>query len=393
MYNREDFNIEDTALLENAVKTGSEELKRLLEAQLLSLCLFSADDEKRIVNLYENIFNISSGRVVTIALFSPDTEAGKKRLIKYYSGMRGVYIFYTSQTEKVVALICQDADDDAGIEKCLDGGDDISVVYEKDVAVEDLKREYRLLRERSDGLFYTDNAGMWQKNEIGMSGARRQISPPYAEIESAVGNGDLKKAHLLLDSAFEEIKRNAPPINIARNICLGLYMCIVRSGGENPAGRYFSDIAMIGNAARLLSIKKLLSARVAEIAKSNTPKNNKMYSSLINETVSIIEDNLGNENLSLRWIAGTVLYTNVDYLGKLFKKETGKNFSHYVMEKRMEMAKELIVDGKKDKIYEVAEKVGYGSNSQYFSQVFKKYTGVSPLEYKEFVRVSARSGI
>ena len=96
--------------------------------------------------------------------------------------------------------------------------------------------------------------------------------------------------------------------------------------------------------------------------------------------------------MSLRWLAGTILYTNVDYLGKLFKKETGKNFSHYVMEKRMELAKELIIGGKKDRIYEVAEKVGYGSNSQYFSQVFKKYTGVSPLEYKEYAKM-ARSAM
>ena len=58
----------------------------------------------------------------------------------------------------------------------------------------------------------------------------------------------------------------------------------------------------------------------------------------------------------------------------------------------MEMAKALIVEGKKDRIYEVAEKVGYGSNSQYFSQVFKKYTGVSPLEYKEFARLARENG-
>ena len=54
----------------------------------------------------------------------------------------------------------------------------------------------------------------------------------------------------------------------------------------------------------------------------------------------------------------------------------------------MEMAKDLIIEGKKDRIYEVAEKVGYGSNSQYFSQVFKKYTGGSPLEYREFARLA-----
>ena len=33
----------------------------------------------------------------------------------------------------------------------------------------------------------------------------------------------------------------------------------------------------------------------------------------------------------------------------------------------MEMAKDLIIEGKKDRIYEVAEKVGYGSNSQYLN--------------------------
>ena len=110
------------------------------------------------------------------------------------------------------------------------------------------------------------------------------------------------------------------------------------------------------------------------------------FSTLISDTLELIDKNLGNEELSLRWLAGSILYTNVDYLGKLFKKEVGENFSHYVMKKRMEMAKSLIIGGEKDKIYEVAEKVGYGTNSQYFSQVFKRYTGVSPLEYKEFSR-------
>lgn len=147
-------------------------------------------------------------------------------------------------------------------------------------------------------------------------------------------------------------------------------------------------IASVQEAKNIFKIKKYISDIGMEIALSNAPESGKIYSSLIRDTIKIIDENIENENLSLRWLAGTILYTNVDYLGKLFKKETGKNFSHYVMEKRMEMAKSLILEGKKDRIYEVAEKVGYGSNSQYFSQVFKKYTGVSPLEYKEFARLS-----
>ena len=152
-------------------------------------------------------------------------------------------------------------------------------------------------------------------------------------------------------------------------------------------------ISSVQNAKTLGEIKAFIEEKGFEIADSNVPEANRIYSSLIRDTIKIIDENIENENLSLRWLAGTILYTNVDYLGKLFKKETGKNFSHYVMEKRMEMAKALILEGKKDRIYEVAEKVGYGSNSQYFSQVFKKYTGVSPLEYKEFTRLTREKSI
>jgi two-component system, response regulator YesN len=64
----------------------------------------------------------------------------------------------------------------------------------------------------------------------------------------------------------------------------------------------------------------------------------------------------------------------------VFKKETGKNFTEYLTALRLEKAKELIL--KTDmKIYELAEAVGY-SNANYFSKLFRKYTGVSPEEYK-----------
>ncbi len=132
--------------------------------------------------------------------------------------------------------------------------------------------------------------------------------------------------------------------------------------------------------------RAFMSDYIKEIERENGMAKRRTYSATIKETIRIIEENISNEKLSLRWLAGNILYTNVDYLGKLFKKETGMNFSHYVMQTRMELAKKLILDGTSDKIYEIAEKVGFGSNSQYFSQVFKKYTGISPLEYKEFVR-------
>ena len=32
--------------------------------------------------------------------------------------------------------------------------------------------------------------------------------------------------------------------------------------------------------------------------------------------------------------------------------------------------------------YEIAERVGLGNNPHYFSQLFRKYTGLTPTEYR-----------
>ena len=181
-----------------------------------------------------------------------------------------------------------------------------------------------------------------------------------------------------------------PTRAVAETYCLELYVCIIRCCEAEKIDVHMKGIVSIQEGRSFSEIKEFINSKAVEIARANTPKTINIYSSLIKDTIRIIDENIGNEKLSLRWIASTILYTNVDYLGKIFKKETGMNFSHYVMEKRMELAKELIMGGKKDRIYEVAEKVGYGSNSQYFSQVFKKYTGISPLEYKEITRLSSK---
>lgn len=107
------------------------------------------------------------------------------------------------------------------------------------------------------------------------------------------------------------------------------------------------------------------------------------YSKVIKTVIECVYKNIGNPKLSLNWIAKEVLFMNENYLGKLFYKETNKKFSHYVTQVRMEKAKELIESDKDFKIYEVTEQIGFEDNTQYFSQVFKKYTGYTPSEYKK----------
>ena len=68
------------------------------------------------------------------------------------------------------------------------------------------------------------------------------------------------------------------------------------------------------------------------------------------------------------------------YLSTMFKKEMGYNFIEYVNLRKIELARQMLQDGKM--VYEVSELLGF-ENSTYFSRVFKRYTDVSPDTYRK----------
>lgn len=70
-----------------------------------------------------------------------------------------------------------------------------------------------------------------------------------------------------------------------------------------------------------------------------------------------------------------------EYVGTLFHKEMGVNFSTYIKNYRINKAKELLC-GSNMKLYEVAEQVGY-VDPKYFSRVFKEATGMLPGDYRK----------
>lgn len=65
----------------------------------------------------------------------------------------------------------------------------------------------------------------------------------------------------------------------------------------------------------------------------------------------------------------------------LFERYTGINPSNYLIELRIQHAKELM-RATDDTIAKIAEKVGY-DDPFYFSRIFKKYTGKAPTVYRQ----------
>lgn len=106
--------------------------------------------------------------------------------------------------------------------------------------------------------------------------------------------------------------------------------------------------------------------------------------SLSERIKAYVAANLANDELSLKMIADTYLYMNVDYVSRRFQKETGQRFSSYLTSLRIQRAIDLLKDADNDKVQTIAEQVGFGNNPQYFSHVFKKATGMTPSAYIKY---------
>lgn len=68
------------------------------------------------------------------------------------------------------------------------------------------------------------------------------------------------------------------------------------------------------------------------------------------------------------------------YFSKLFRQETGKSFSSYVVERKMVTAREMLQAEKS--IAEISDYLGYGTQ-QNFSRAFSHYWGYSPNHYRK----------
>jgi two-component system response regulator YesN len=100
---------------------------------------------------------------------------------------------------------------------------------------------------------------------------------------------------------------------------------------------------------------------------------------VVDRVISYIKQNQ-NKEITREELANLV-FLNPDYLTRIFKKKTGLSISDYLLQERLQVAKELLV--KTDmSVSAIALHVGY-ANFSHFSRMFKKYAGVNPLEYRQ----------
>ncbi len=85
------------------------------------------------------------------------------------------------------------------------------------------------------------------------------------------------------------------------------------------------------------------------------------------------------EKVSLEEMARELGYSDY-YLSSKFKKETGSTLNQYIRQEKIEVAKEMLMDGRLDAA-DISERLCFSSPS-YFGATFKQITGMTPNEYQ-----------
>lgn len=76
----------------------------------------------------------------------------------------------------------------------------------------------------------------------------------------------------------------------------------------------------------------------------------------------------------------TYLYLNSSYLSTLFRKQEGKSITTFILSEKIKLAQNMLIYSKYDYI-EIATYLGFSSQS-HLGKVFKKFTGMTPGEFR-----------
>ncbi|ADL52483.1 AraC family transcriptional regulator [Clostridium cellulovorans] len=125
--------------------------------------------------------------------------------------------------------------------------------------------------------------------------------------------------------------------------------------------------------------------KISKVAMSN--ENTSTSNIYINKAKHFISMNY-DKDITIKDISSYV-NINEDYLNRIFKKHTGHTITEYVTLFRIEKAK-MLLSNTDIPIIDICSYVGINSR-QYFSQVFKKCTGISPYKYRKSIYISSWS--
>lgn len=198
-------------------------------------------------------------------------------------------------------------------------------------------------------------------------------------LEKALENMDFTSSKQIIHSIFDSFQPNHISSSQVKYVAGQIYYVLTRIILQNSLPEDKTEfLALLDKSTNAEKLRTYLLQMLSNIEQA-LKQAMKHTNQLIRNATGYISQHL-SEDLALETIADAV-NTNPSYLSRIFSKECGETITEYITRMRIEKAKELLRLSDYF-IYQVSEATGF-NDPTYFSTIFKKYTGLSPKEYKQ----------
>jgi two-component system response regulator YesN len=255
--------------------------------------------------------------------------------------------------------------------------------------VVDLPSSYREALTALSYQYYTGGDGVFHIDAAARVGAGRPAHSQRLEesLAFALQSGNAELAAETLDALVREMKelRPYPQPEAAAETVAEWAALVCRALHGRVSDEKLAPLVERARALRaqrglsLTRQRELVLALATDGCKLMLEERQHESRKTIRRAAEFIQSHLGEE-LSVDRCAREVNLSG-GYFANLFKKEMGVTFNQYVTQERIDRAKKLLVAGVP--VQDIALDLGY-EHRRYFSDVFKKHTGMTPSDFKEF---------
>ena len=212
------------------------------------------------------------------------------------------------------------------------------------------------------------------------------------ELLHAVSQGLRHKAATMLGnmSHFAIEQRVTDPVHNLKNYCIIMNTLLrkaAENGGVHPlyidsvSSDFAKRIELIGSTTAAGKLMEEMIGTYCRLVKKHALAH---YSTPVRKALACIDADL-TADLSLSALS-SMQNISPGYLSTLFKKEMGQTLTDYVNSRRVEHAAGMLRSGTLQ-VQTVAQYCGI-PDVNYFSKLFKRYTGVSPKEFRATLSVA-----
>lgn len=198
------------------------------------------------------------------------------------------------------------------------------------------------------------------------------------ELKRSIESFNIEEIKYILSDIFKKIS-DGQNEDIVYQIYDRIYGLFKDYCDEKIEEEYRDIVSLLNSCCNLSDCKKVILKYVLDCLEYIKSKSEGQVLKPIRTMISYIKDNY-REKITIEDMA-EIVDLNPIYLGSLFKKEIGLNFSSYLIKVRIDAAKSLLVETNYT-IAAIGSEVGY-KDTRYFSQLFEKTVGIKPALYRK----------